>query len=217
MLVEAGVPAPAVGQIIEVEDRRGLEYERVDGPSMEAYLEQHPGQGESMARHLARLHASMHRPLAAPLPSQRDKVVRAIGSVPSNLLPAHLKNKALQTLDTLPDGQMLCHGDFHPGNVLLGSGGPRIIDWENACLGSPAADVGRTCLLLSAAHIYYPPDTPIGQALDAFSELYLQEYIALTGIERAEIDSWRVPLAAARLAEGIEEENTFLASLVENG
>jgi len=29
----------------------------------------------------------------------------------------------------LPTGLSTCHGDFHPGNVLLGKTGPMLIDW----------------------------------------------------------------------------------------
>lgn len=36
----------------------------------------------------------------------------------------------------------LVHGDFQPGNVLLGPDGPCVIDWEFARIGDPREDLG---------------------------------------------------------------------------
>lgn len=41
---------------------------------------------------------------------------------------------------TMPDGDHLCHGDFHPRNVLGEALQPILIDWPNACCGDPASD-----------------------------------------------------------------------------
>lgn len=35
---------------------------------------------------------------------------------------------------------VLCHGDVHPGNVLVDGDGPVLIDWDLLCLGPPAWD-----------------------------------------------------------------------------
>jgi hypothetical protein len=47
-----------------------------------------------------------------------------------------LKNKVFLMLEALPDRQNLCHGDYHPGNVLITRRGPLVIDWMTACAGS---------------------------------------------------------------------------------
>lgn len=44
------------------------------------------------------------------------------------------------------DGKLL-HLDLHPDNVLLGPGGPVVIDWTNARAGEPALDVALTWLI----------------------------------------------------------------------
>ena len=46
------------------------------------------------------------------------------------------------------DGDCLCHADLHPGNVLLGRGGPVVIDWTGVTKGDAMADVAWTRLLL---------------------------------------------------------------------
>jgi len=45
-------------------------------------------------------------------------------------------------LRELPDGEALCHGDFHPRNVIVDGDELTIIDWVDASSGPPAADPG---------------------------------------------------------------------------
>jgi Ser/Thr protein kinase RdoA (MazF antagonist) len=37
-------------------------------------------------------------------------------------------------------GAVLCHGDVHPGNVLMTVDGPLLIDWDLLCVANPAWD-----------------------------------------------------------------------------
>jgi aminoglycoside phosphotransferase (APT) family kinase protein len=54
---------------------------------------------------------------------------------------------------------VICHGDFHPLNVIVGDAGATVVDWTAARLGPPAFDVAFTALLL--AH----PPIKVGPAL----------------------------------------------------
>jgi len=38
------------------------------------------------------------------------------------------------------DETVVCHGDVHPGNVIMTSGGPVLIDWDLLCLAPPGWD-----------------------------------------------------------------------------
>ncbi len=217
----AGVPCPAVGEIVRVDGRRGLVYERIDGPSMSDMLLAEPHRLEELATTFAQLHATMHRPAPdSGLPGQRQQLLQHLGLASPAPLPIEWKEKVLRLLQVLPDGNAVCHGDLHPGNVLMSARGPLAIDWENASLGSPLADVARTSLLLETAHFYLPetPDYPsIVQAIALFRQLYLQSYCAITGADPALISAWRVPLAAARLHEGIAVEEAYLLGIVAEG
>lgn len=216
---ESGVACPAPGDLIQYEGRYGLIYERVDGLSMDRLLLAELDRGQEVALVLARLHTAMHKPVAADLPSQRHKLMRAIERVPTSVLPEPLRNKALDAMQPLPDGNILCHGDFHPGNVLLAESGPMIIDWENASLGNPLADVARTALLLETAHLYLEKGKEavgLQDSIRSFREAYLQEYARITGVSLADIEVWRLPVAAARLSEEIEMEEEYLVGLVRN-
>lgn len=43
-------------------------------------------------------------------------------------------------LDHIGDGAVVCHGDVHPGNVLMTADGPRLIDFDLLCSAAPAWD-----------------------------------------------------------------------------
>ena len=66
----------------------------------------------------------------------------------TGLLDEPLKQILLGRLADMPEGDRLCHGDFHPINVLGQNSWPMVIDWPDACCGDPAADVCRSYLLL---------------------------------------------------------------------
>jgi hypothetical protein len=42
--------------------------------------------------------------------------------------------------DQLSSDPVVCHGDVHPGNVLMSSDGPLLIDWDLLCTADPAWD-----------------------------------------------------------------------------
>lgn len=151
----AGVPTPAVDDVIEVDGRVGIVFERVRGPSMLKALVAAPWRLRSFASRLAELHARVHREDGTGLPSLKERLagrVRAAG------LPGDLEAAVLARLDALPDGTAACHGDLHPDNVIVSSHGPVIIDWLDAAAGPPLADVARTSLVLTSGAL--PPETP---------------------------------------------------------
>lgn len=210
----AGAPAPAVGAIIQVAGRTGLVYQRVDGPSLEAVLLAQPAQVVRLARLFALVHSTLHQRTAYNLPVFTYRLQQQIKIAALN---SAARQTAQTALEHLRDGAALCHGDFHPGNVLLAAQGPIVIDWENASAGEPAADVARTALLLDHGYLY-----EIGRlrrcwarfGLALFRTLYLRWYTRFSGVTRAQIEAWRVPVAAARLAEGIVIEAPALRAIV---
>jgi Ser/Thr protein kinase RdoA (MazF antagonist) len=159
------------------------------------------------ARVLAGLHADMHGGSIAPdLPSQRQRLEDKIRS--ADALPSDLREAALSALDQMPDGDRLCHGDVHPGQVLLTSRGPIIIDWIDATRGNPLADVARSSVILLGTG---PSVSWLLRALARwFHVMYLGRYFRLRPGGRQELTAWRPIVAAARLSEGIVELQEWL-------
>jgi uncharacterized protein (TIGR02172 family) len=212
---DASISSPAVGDLIQLEGRYGLIYERIDGSSMQSIVFEDTSQTDKMARRFAHLQAQLHSTSAKGLPSQRQRLTRQITE--QTILDEPGKQHALDVLSSLPDGISVCHGDLYPANVLVTSSGLTIIDWENASVGSPLADVARSLLAYAAAPLYVPTEPylePLLPTITRFKDVYLDAYIAETGADRDMIEAWAVPIAAARLHEGIELEVEYLVSVV---
>ncbi len=213
-----GVRTPAVIEVGEWAGRPGIIFERVPGVSMLTLLPRAPWRTGAMGRALAELHFSVHQvtaPTDLPLASERLRT----GLANARHLSEDLRRTVARRLTELPDGAQLCHGDFHPDNVLFTATGPVIVDWPNAVSGHPLADVMMTSILLRGGTL--PPGQPLVvrlliQLLRArFHTAYLQRYLQLAGVTPTEFHRWQAPVAAARLSEGIEEERTALLKLME--
>jgi aminoglycoside phosphotransferase (APT) family kinase protein len=204
---------------LDVDGRPGLVLERLDGPDLLAGLLRRPWELSSAPRVLARIHASLHDVRApAELPDLRAQLAERLES---ELVPADLREQALRSLEMLPDGEQLWHGDFHPGNVMHRRGGYAVIDWKNAARGDPAADVARTRLLMLGAwipglgpRVLQLPLAPFRWALYA---AYRRSYSLLPGargrVDRRAVGAWVGVLAAARLSEDISQERRRLVAL----
>ena len=215
---DAGLASPEVEGVIEDEGRHGIIFERVDGATMLAEISSKPWTLRRSARTLADLHASMHGKSFADLPSQRQHLLDSIRTAGS--LDDRQKEAIINRIDKLPGGAALCHGDYHPDNVILSKRGAVTIDWTTATKGNPLADVARTSLLLQLGEL--PPDTPaltrivvrFGRTL--FHRVYLRRYFQIRPATQEQLVDWQLPIIAARLGDGIVEEREQLLSLIES-
>lgn len=209
----AGIPAPQVGDIITHAGRKGLPMQRVDGTSQFAGLQRSPWRAAAYGRSLAELQSRMHTAPGTGLPPMRERLEWKIQR--ASALPTHLRQAALAALEKMPFGDRVCHGDFHPDNVLETSSGSVIIDWTDATCGTPLADVARTALLVR--HATLPPGNPltllITFARGIFYNAYIKRYFELSPGNPADIAAWLPIIAAARLSEGITSEENNLLSM----
>ena len=214
----SGVGAPAFFGITRVDGRFGLLYERVDGESLVAHLTRRSLSVGRLAATLGTLHASMHEAGGGALPPLRESLVAAViaGGRHAGRVAARL---ALSRIQALPDGAAICHGDFHPGNVMMSAAGPRVIDWLTASSGPPAADVARTLFLVRDSRM--PRELPLLQRLRIallrrrLVTAYLAAYRQGRSIDMDEVRGWRLPILVARLDEDIEPERDHLLGLIE--
>ncbi|MDO8613368.1 MAG: phosphotransferase [Dehalococcoidia bacterium] len=212
-----GVRVPAVLGATTVLGRPGLIMERIEGPDLLTLIGRRPWTAFRVGRICGEVHAQLHEVRApSAIDSAKESLREAIER--PGLLPGPVAEFALNTLDGLPDGDALCHGDFHPGNILMAGETPVLIDWTNAMRGDPAADVARTRMMLRLGEA--PPGTSfalralarVGRSL--LVTLYLRSYRRARPLDMDAVNRWEVPVAAARLAEGIEEEVPRLLALL---
>ena len=119
----------------------------------------------------------------------------------------------LAAIRTLPTGDRLCHGDFHPGNVLLAEQGEVIIDWIDATCGNPLADVARsTMIALGSVASDQIPNPFIKALVRLFHAIYIRHYFRLRPGGEREYRRWLPIVAAARLSEQIPELEAWLVA-----
>ena len=213
----AGVPSPAAHDIVEVNGRRGLIYERLEGISMLREMNARPWTVWKHARMLAELHAQINQQSIGGLPSYKDRLRYDIDR--AEHLSANLRERILVLLDALPVGQNLCHGDYHPDNILLTEHGPVVIDWMTASSGSPWTDVARTSMILSigakaAGRQVHPL---IRMVIHFYHRAYLDRYHTLQPDTDGELARWMPVVAAARLSENIIPEREALIKMAKEG
>jgi uncharacterized protein (TIGR02172 family) len=211
----SGIPSPLPGELLTLGDRRGLVYERLDGLTMLQVFEKQPWRVKALARRFAELHVEMHAITTTEPPSQHARLQRKIRE--AKPLSESLRQAALQALAALPEGQSLCHGDFHPGNILMTAKGPVVIDWIDVTIGHPLADFARTAVLVRYGAP--PPATPLGLVVrwgrNAFYNAYHQRYFELSKVDPAPLQAWISVVAAARLSEDIKSEESTLLAMAE--
>lgn len=209
-----GIRTPAVGELMEIAGRPGILYERIDGISQLQRFQKQPWRLVGITRQLAELHADMHMRLAPGLPSQRQRILRRIEG---SALPEKLRATALQVLTSLPDDDKLCHGDFHPDNILHTTQGPVIIDWMDATAGNPLADVARTYMILrfSGLPARQPARWLQQQLRSRMCAIYLQHYRHLRPFDPQQLERWLIPVITIRLEENVTGETSALLRYLE--
>jgi len=168
------------------------------------------------AKQLAELHAEIHSKSVNGLDKVKDSLTSVINTVQS--LKQTEKEVITEYIYTLPDGNYLCHYDFHPGNILVSNDTLKVIDWMTAEAGNPCGDVCRTGLILNSSIL--PPGTSFIQKFmikifrKTLYKKYITHYCKITGVTPEDINRWLLPIAAARLAEEIAEETAYLNGII---
>ncbi len=220
-LAAAGIGAPAVYERVEVDGRPGLLMERVQGADLLTVLGAKPWLVWRAGRTLGAVHAAMHEVVAPDsLPALNDALRGRIErGVDGGVLDSRLADFALGVLSALPQGDRLCHGDLHVGNLLGTWDEPVVIDWGDASRGDPMSDYSRTVLLHRIGEL--PPGMPrllrtlakIGRGRLVAS--YRRAYGKVRAVDEAAVARWNVVRAAARFVEGIEGEYDALTRFLE--
>lgn len=207
-----GLPVPAVfGGLIEVEDRKGMVMERVDGPTMAHYMLDHPERVTECANQMAHLHVQIHE---SEVPASKRVELEALLRRPdvsgvlelqsmlsmfinkADDLSPDIKKNVLAILDSLPQGTAMCHGDFHAGNVIMSADGPMAIDWTLGEWGNPLADFARTWLISRTEPQGYPWPHEISRK---GWQTYFARYRELAPYQDEELLQWQIVWTAASL------------------
>jgi aminoglycoside phosphotransferase (APT) family kinase protein len=203
----AGAPVPRVLGIEKVHGREVCIFERIDGQSMWGALRERHKDAATFGREMGDLHARLLavRP-PVTLPSQLDRIASKI-----RLAANDFNLDVGRLLELLPlqlPSVWLCHGDFHPKNIVMSRRGLFVVDWFDASRGTPCAEVARSALLIAPdidanfRHGHLPGAS--SDTLRLLHDSYLEEIQAQVQFSNTDFRQWGYLAAAARLAEGVD-------------
>lgn len=209
-----GVAAAEVFGVEQIRGRAAIVFERVDGPSMWQAMCTRGADLTRLTAQFAQVHRSIQRSgLPTNVPDMAQRLSAKIGE--AGALPSDDRRRGQAMVEQLSRGAALLHGDFHPGNVLMSKDGPVVIDWFDAAIGHPIADVVRTSILLrprvGAAPAHLPGASV--ELLDRLHRGYLAAFTAELTHVAPDLGSWEASIAAGRLAERAESDDLDLVNL----
>lgn len=208
MVYDKGIRMPKLIEEIQYEGRRGFIYERCNGRTLLFQMMKKKWKVRHFAKVLARAQVEIQRNEAPLLPNLKDRLQRDIHSIKS--LAVEDAERLMAYIDILPEGDSICHMDFHPGNVFYDQGITHTIDWVTASRSVPAADIARTYVLVKHSDSIIEGPSWV-RALESFWRwLFLRSYLKTikreTGITFEDVEIWLKPIAIARMSEGISEK-----------
>jgi len=208
---ECGISVPQPFDLIEVDGRPGIIVEHIIGETiMERFLkhavisktnENNQDDIRLTAQQLYKVHNTLF--VGYELPSQKSVIKYNIMSV--NYLSEHEKENVISLMDSLPSKHCMCHGDPNPGNIIIKNDGKAVlIDWMNATIGNPEADIAEYIIMIRYAVL--PSDVPenIRTIFDLNREnlinIFMDEYTKLSGITYDDVVPWITPICARKLS-----------------
>jgi len=197
MVETTGLPVPAVAGVRTFGQRWGLIMDRAEGPPFAATMREKPHSIRGHVAAMADLHRTIHSKALPHLTNLKRRLKRNI--VRASLADEE-QRRVLAHLAKLPDGDALCHGDFHPFNIMGRPGAALIVDWLDAASGDPAADLARSYVLM---HGMSP----------ALAVAYVDAYTSRSAVSRKAVEAWVPVVAAARLSEGVPAEQVALLEM----
>ncbi len=187
-------PKPGVYGMVKEADRLGILYGYVRG---EPLLDVLARQG---APRDIRLMGQLHRRvLSYPgdgLPDYRDRLCRDIAA--AVWLDGAARRAALTACRALPEGGALCHGDFHPGNILCAQKVLVLLDFQDLCRGPALYDIARTVFLLRDAASPAGRPAPDNADLHRLRSGRTAEYLACMGMGEDVLTPYLRVIAASR-------------------
>lgn len=163
-----GLPVPACYEMTEVDGRFGIVYEKILGIDLYNYITK-TGEVQKGLEILVGFQKLILEKECADLMSYKDFIKLVIGERD----PA-----AIEKIDCLPDGNNVCHGDFHPFNILVDkNGNAKIIDFMNVCRGPRLYDIARSYFLMRGDGPVNPEIVPL-----------LQAYLQFHGVSEADLE-----------------------------
>ena len=192
---------PKLMELTKVEDRWALISEYVEGKTISELIKEYPDKTDHYLDLFVKVQLVVLENEVPMLNRIKEKFRDKLENCDN--IDENIKYELLQRLEGMKNHKKLCHGDFHPSNVIVQENGcVYVIDWAHATQGNASADAARTYLLFCM------------DGKDEFANKYLDLFEKMSGIERKEVQRWIPIVAATQMTKKIPEEQEFLSKWI---
>lgn len=193
---ETDLHIPKIKAIEVLDGKWSIVMDYIEGPTLSELMAQNPDKEEEYLNLFVDLQRTVLSKRVPMLNKLKDKMN---GRISAAKLDATTRYDLHTRLDSLPKHYNLCHGDFHPSNIIITADGtPYIIDWAHATQGNASADVATTYLLFYL------------EGKEKLAEKYLHLYCKKSDTAIQYVQKWIPIVAASRLTKAKENEDAFL-------
>ncbi len=210
-----GLPVPTVLDVVIIGGRSCVVFQRIDGPSMWDRMLERPSDVPVLVDELVSVQKMIH---AAGLPEGLPDLTARLASKVAvcDRISDTDRGEAGRIVAELPSGAAIVHGDFHPGNLLMSRTGPVVIDWFDASIGHPLADVVRSSVLMRPGFDLedrqHLPDAST-EMLSLLHRSYLQAWQEQLSAASGDLRRWEAVMGVARISERADDDIAPLLSL----
>ncbi len=191
---------PKAYEVVFIEDRIGIIYDKVKGESLLDWV-MRTSDVQSCAVYMADLHKTIIKNSINNVQNYKEFLEYFIVKSLSN--DSKKLKDALQVLDKLQDGNTLCHGDFHPGNIFI-NGQAMAIDFMNVCQGNFLYDIARTVFLVEYTPV--PAEAKDREMLLQVKKTLADLYLIEMNVTREMIEDYLAVIIEARAGECPNEQ-----------
>ena len=193
---------PQLREVTKIENRWAIVSEYIEGDTIEDLIEKHPEKYEEYMNWFVEIQLTVLDRQVPFLNRIKDKYKNRINQLKD--IDDSIRYELLQRLDSMPNHDKLCHGDFVPSNVVIKPDTNwAIIDWAHATQGNASADAANTYL-----------NFIIANQEDRAND-YINLFAEKSGIDIHLIQKWIPIVAAVRLKKGKENERKVLHKFID--
>jgi len=197
---ETDLNIPKIKAIEVVDGKWSIVMDYIEGTTLSELMRANPDKEDEYLGLFVDLQRTVLSKRVPMLNKLKDKMQ---GRISEAKLDATTRYDLHTRLDSLPKHFNLCHGDFHPSNVIITADGtPYIIDWAHATQGNARCDAARTYLLFKL------------EGKDQLAEEYLKLFCEKTGIAKLLVQKALPIVAASQTIKAVPEEQAFLEKWV---
>ena len=192
---------PKLYEVKKYNDRWAIVTEYIDGKTISELMQENPDRFDEYLMLFVRVQQAILANSVPMLNRIKEKFTRKLETATN--IDENTKYELLQRLNGFKNHDELCHGDYHPSNVIVKEDGTvYVIDWAHVTQGNAAADAARTFLLFSM------------EQKSELAEKYLETFSKVMNIPKQSIQRWIPIVAATQMTKNIEEEQEFLSNWI---